>query len=141
MSQMCAIDAHGLSALENAYVGPINLIVAEAGPSVRSGFGDEFVKVALAAVEAEESLAGIGIVEDDLAVFFKFLSSRGHKPTLLREEVSAVLCIMPVVIANTIGRVTVASPSKVILDGDGRCAMSLLAHDLFVSHDDRGTIL
>ena len=141
VSQMRAIDTHGLSTLEDANVCPVNVLIAEAGPSVCPRLGNEFIKGALVSTETEKRLSGIGISEHNLLIGLEFLPSRCHKSTLLRKEVSAVLGVVAVVVANAIGRILIAPPPQIVLDRNGRRAVRLLAHNLFVSHDDRGTVL
>lgn len=83
MAQVCAGHGHGLASLEDSNVGPIDLIVAEAGPAMGSGLGNKFVKGTFPAMEPEERLASIGIVKYQLAILLEFLSSQRYKIALL----------------------------------------------------------
>ena len=141
MTEVSSIRRNSLAALEDSDVFPIDLIVAEAGPTMSSGLGNEFVKGTLPAMKPEERLASIGIVKCQLAVLLELLSSQRYEIALLREEISAVFRIMSVVIANAIGRILITGPAKVVLHRDGGRAVCLLAHDGLVSHYDCGSIL
>jgi len=83
VAEVSSINAHSFATLEDSDVGPIDLIVAEAGPTMGSGFGDEFVKGAFAAMEPEERLASIGVVKYQLAILLEFLFSRRCEIALL----------------------------------------------------------
>ena len=75
MSQMRAIDTHGLSTLEDANVCPVNVLTAEAWPSVGPRLGNEFIKGTLVSIETEKRLAGIGVIKYDFSRALEFLSS------------------------------------------------------------------
>lgn len=83
MTEVSSINAHRLTALEDSNVAPIDLIVAEAGPAMGSGLGNEFVKGTFLTMEPEERLASIGIVKCQLAILLEFLSSQRYEIALL----------------------------------------------------------
>lgn len=81
----------------------------------------------------KERLSSIRIIKGNLAFLFELL------PRLLDEgggsPIPRILGIMPVEIANPVGRVVIAIPSEILLHWSGGCSVGFGGHDGFVAHD------
>ena len=128
VAQMRSGRTDALSIGEASHKIPVHLLIAEAGPSVRLAL----LQVLLHRPShggGEEQLPGDGIVV-----------LRGILAIHLVEEgrggpVSGVLGVVAIEIADPVGRVVVALPPEILLDGLVARTVLLLAHDLLGGGD------
>lgn len=135
VSQMRPIHAHALPVAQTSHVVPNNLLVPERRPAVPAALLQERFHIPPLGRD-EEGLAGVAVVEYDVARFGVFdarvVDEGGGGP------VSGVFGAVPVEVAYAIGDLGVAIPAQVLLDGNFAGAVGLGGHDGFVAHDAGG---
>mmetsp|Transcript_15564 Transcript_15564/g.51781 ORF Transcript_15564/g.51781 Transcript_15564/m.51781 type:complete len:268 (-) Transcript_15564:93-896(-) len=117
---------HRLAVLEHSRVLPHNLLVAEGGPAVQVGLGQEFVHGA-ADRSAEQRLARDGVVEGGRLCAAHFLEKVGLLP------VAAKLGEAAVVVGDPIGVLDVNVPPEVSLHGSRASTVRFWCHYALVS--------
>lgn len=108
---------------------PVDLLVTETRPSMRSGFLDEFFHGATDRC-CEQVSTGDGVVEFDrtFLVLDGFQEGSGF-------PVSGVFGVVTVEVADSVGGFIVTVPSQILLDWLLAGSVALLAHDFFFGHD------
>mmetsp|Transcript_6573 Transcript_6573/g.19672 ORF Transcript_6573/g.19672 Transcript_6573/m.19672 type:complete len:219 (+) Transcript_6573:206-862(+) len=117
---------HRLAVLEHSRVLPHNLLVAEGGPAVQVGLGQEFVHGA-ADRSAEQRLARDGVVVGGRLCAAHFLEKVGLLP------VAAKLGEAAVVVGDPIGVLDVNVPPEVSLHGSRASTVRFWCHYALVS--------
>mmetsp|Transcript_20478 Transcript_20478/g.48552 ORF Transcript_20478/g.48552 Transcript_20478/m.48552 type:complete len:211 (+) Transcript_20478:129-761(+) len=130
--QVCAVNAHTLAIGQHTHIVPVDLRVTEARPAVRLALLDEDLPRALLA-RGEERLARHRVVEGRVACALLLVSQEGRRAL----PVAAVLGVVPVVRADAVGQVILASPAQLCLHGLGGGAVLLRRHDGFLAHHAR----
>ena len=108
---MRAIHRNGLAVGQHADVVPVHLVVAERRPAVDARLLDELLE-GPALRRGEELVARVRVVEGDLARRLGLLLEEGR---LL--PVAGKFRVVPVEVADAVGRLNVAVPPQVLLDG------------------------
>lgn len=112
VTEMGAVDRDTFAVGQDTDIVPIHFGVSKTGPSVTTTLQQEFLQ-APSLGRGKEQIAGIRIVKVD---FTHGRLDLVDKVGLFK--VAAVFRVVAVEIANTIGRVAIAIPTKVVLDRD-----------------------
>ena len=128
MAEVRSIDRDALPIGQAPNVVPVHLLVPEARPSVRLGLLEVIVHRSADGC-GEEELPGVRIVVLGGVLHVYLLQ------VLRRGPVAGEFGVVPVEIADPVGRLNVASPAKVLLDWHLGRPVLLLAHNRLVRHD------
>ena len=113
---MSPINGHGLAVGQHADVVPVHLIIPKRRPAVDARLLDELLEASPFG-RREELVARVRVVKRNLARRLGLLLEEGR---LL--PVAGKFRVVPVEVADAVGRLRVAVPAQVLLDGRGRRA-------------------
>mmetsp|Transcript_84606 Transcript_84606/g.244561 ORF Transcript_84606/g.244561 Transcript_84606/m.244561 type:complete len:208 (-) Transcript_84606:161-784(-) len=127
--QVCACCGHALTISQTSHVIPVYLSITEGRPSVRKRLLHK-VFHGSSNGSSEKKLSSNTIIKLDWLFFVvQILQEFSSLP------VSSIFCVVSVKVANSVRRVVVASPAKILHYRLLACSVCLLAHNSFLGHD------